>query len=167
MKGNGVLEKLDYIVGFQLSELREASNFAKSNFLVATGCMNTVEFLGGVRNGMLGKRGNVELRFKEGIRLLGQGYVSSLVGEDAMYALRNGLTHQYVAELQEYPQIYVINKDSYPSITIIGSATIVLNVAGIVRDLEDAWNRLRQELEQDPQMLELARQSLERLPELK
>ena len=84
-----------------------------------------------------------------------------------MYTLRNGLTHQYVAALQQYPQIYVINKDSDPSITIIGSATIVLNVAGMVRDLEDAWKRLRQELEQDSQKLKLAQQGLERLPELK
>ena len=167
MADNGVLRMLDHIVGFQLNDLHKASDLAKANFLVAMGCMNTIEFLGGVRNGLLGKPGNVERRFKEGVRLLNQAYTSSYVGEDAMYALRNGLTHQYVAGLQQYPQIYIANKDSDPSIGIIGNTTIVLNVAGIVRDLEDAWKRLKQELEQDPQKLELARQALDRLPELK
>lgn len=84
-----------------------------------------------------------------------------------MYELRNGLTHQYVAALPRYPQIFIINNDSNRSITVIGSTTIVLNTAGMVRDLENAWKRLRQELEQDQQRLEFAQQALERLPELK
>ena len=166
-QANSVLQRLDHIVGFQLNDLRQASELAKANFLVAMGCMNTIEFLGGVRNGLLGKRGNVERRFKEGVRLLDQGYTSSYVGEDAMYELRNGLTHQYVAALPRYPQIFIINNDSNRSITVIGSTTIVLNTAGMVRGLENAWKRLRQELEQDQQRLEFAQQALERLPELK
>ena len=166
MTGNTVLQKLDHIMDFQLNDLRKASVAAKANFLVAVGCMNTIEFLGGVRSGLLGKPGNVERRFKEGIRLLGQGYTSAYLDEDTMYALRNGLTHQYVAGLERYPQIFVTNKNSDPTIGIIGNTTLVLNVAGMVGDLDDAWKRLRQQLEQDPQKLELARQGLERLPEL-
>ena len=61
---NSVLQVLDHIVEFQLNDLRKASDLAKANFLVATGCMNTIEFLGGVRNGLLGKPRNVERRFK-------------------------------------------------------------------------------------------------------
>ena len=167
MTNKDVLSKLDHIVEFQLSDLLKASNLAKANFLVAMGCMNTIEFLGGVKNGLLGKPGNVERRFKEGVRLLGEGYTSAHVGEDTMYALRNGLTHQYVVGLQQYSHIYVSNNDAEPTFVVIGTQAIVLNVAGVVRNLNDAWKHLRQELEQDPQKLELARQGLERLPELK
>ncbi|MBI4339625.1 MAG: hypothetical protein HY680_06685 [Chloroflexi bacterium] len=165
MPDDVVLQTLDHIMDFQLNDLGMAS-VAKANFLVAVGCMNSIEFLGGVRNGLLGQAGNVERRFKEGVRLLGQGYTSQYLGVDTMYALRNGLTHQYVAGLQSYPQIFITNNDSDPTIVIIGNK-LVLNVAGMVRDLADAWKRLRQELEQNPQKLELARQGLERLPELR
>jgi hypothetical protein len=69
---NNVLKYLDHVMGFQLNDLRKASILATANFLVAVGCMNTIEFLGGVDNGLLGKyeHGIVEKRFKNGVQLL-------------------------------------------------------------------------------------------------
>ncbi len=83
-----VLPYLDHVImEFQLNDLRKASVDAKTNFLVAVGCMNTIEFLGGIRSELLGKEnkdlndqvagGVVEFRFKEGVRLLKSEYYES------------------------------------------------------------------------------------------
>ena len=74
-KGNEALENLDKILEFQIKDLTNALYRGNANFLVAQGCMHVIEFLGGIRNGELRKRGKVESRFKEGIRLLGGEYV--------------------------------------------------------------------------------------------
>jgi len=64
-------ENLNHILDFQINDLRHGLELAKANFLVVVGCMNTIEFLGGLRNGELGMKGKSESRFKEGVRLLG------------------------------------------------------------------------------------------------
>jgi hypothetical protein len=98
---NNVLMYLDHILDFQLNDLRKASILATANFLVAIGCMNTIEFLGGIDDELLGKGGEVGTRFKDGVRLLQGEYIKPpTCNEETMYELRNSLTHQYVAGLK-------------------------------------------------------------------
>jgi len=154
---------------FQLNDLQNASILAKANFLVAVGSMNTIEFLGGVRNGLLGRRGskNVSLRFAEGVRLLGRvNDVYSKIGEEKMYNLRNGLTHQYVPSLEGLRHIVVANDWKDDRAIVEDENTLALNVARLIVDLRMAWKHLRHELQQDSEMLSRAGEALMRLPHL-
>jgi len=162
-----VIRKLEHILGFQLNDLRKASILATANFLVAIGCMNTIEFLGGVRKGLLGLKGKVEERFKEGVRLLievSEEYRT--FGEKRMYSLRNALTHQYLPEAKEFKKITIANDWASDKALIMKKDELVVNVARLVIDLSTAWGRLRTELEQDQDKREHARKALNRLPEL-
>ena len=164
-----VLERLDHMMEFQLNDLRKASILATANFLVAVGCMNTIEFLGGVSNGLLGQFGKVESRFKEGVRLLGlinAEYAS--FGENRMYALRNGLTHQYVPGLKGFNSIIITNDWSAIKAIHVSDAgrTLRLNVARLGVDLGVAWGLLRSELLRNKRKRGRAASALRRLPQL-
>lgn len=164
-----VLWRLDHIMTFQLNDLQNASILAKANFLVAVGSMNTIEFLGGVRTGLLGRKGskNVSLRFAEGVRLLGTvNDEYSKVGEEKMYNLRNGLTHQYVPSLEGLSHIAVANDWKDDRAIVENGDILVLNVAQLIVDLRMAWRCLRDELQQDSKMLSGAGEALGRLPHL-
>ncbi len=107
-------ENLNHILDFQINDLRRSLELAKANFLVAVGCMNTIEFLGGLRNGELGMKGKSEFRFKEGVRLLGENYGVRFLfpkmvpaDEDVMWALRCGLTHQYLPRVKQVGFIFI------------------------------------------------------------
>lgn len=168
MVGNSaIIGQLDHILEFQLNDLRKGSILATANFLVAVGCcMNTIEFLGGVRNGKLGKRSNhiVESRFKEGVRLLEGEYTT--FGEDNTYNLRNGLTHQYVPSLKGLNHIDIDIDWKAGKAIIMDGDKLRLNVAKLVVDLGEAWGRLRCELLQEPGKLKAAGVALKRLPRL-
>jgi hypothetical protein len=153
---------------FQLNDLRKASVLATANFLVAIGCVNTIEFLGGVRTSQLGVEGQVKCRFKAGVGLLKKvnGEYRNLT-EDQLYALRNGLTHQYLPEVKPFENITIKNDwNSDKAITIQGNE-LVLNVARLVRDLGIAWGRLRAELEKDQEMRKRVQKALDKLPKLR
>lgn len=155
---------------------------ATANFLVAVGCMNTIEFLGGVRNDELGmsnaekrakdkkakskvgEEGVVESHFKAGVSLLGGEYIT--FGEGNMYRLRNGLTHQYLLSLQGLACIKIVN-DWHADRAIFGRGDeLKLNVAKLIVDLGIAWGRLRCQLWHNDEMLFRVRKALERLPKL-
>ena len=90
-----ILSKMDFfeylnrVVGFQINDLRRSLELAKANFLVAVGCMNTIEFLSGLRNGELGMKGKSESCFKEGVRLLGDniGVRRRITGAEQVHIL--------------------------------------------------------------------------------
>lgn len=128
--------------------------------------MNTIEFLGGVSNGMLGMggKGVVEKRFKEGVSLLGGEYTK--FRKKKMYNLRNGLTHQYVPSLTGIRSISIVNDWSSTRAIISNGDDLTLNVAKLIKDLETAWGSLRSSLQQDMTKLEIAGQALSRLPRL-
>lgn len=163
-ESDAVIEQLDHIMSFQLSDLRKGSILATANFLVAVGCMNTIEFLGGVRNGELGQCGKVEPRFTEGVRLLGGEY--AVFGEGRMYDLRNGLTHQYAPSLKGVAHIAIVNDWSDGKAIVADDDRVILNVARLVVDLGEAWGRLRCELLRDESKARLADKALSRLPKL-
>ena len=160
-----LLDQLAHIMKFQLNDLRKASILATANFLVAVGSMNTIEFLGGVRNGKLGQKGQVGCRFKEGVRLLGGEYLE--FGEDRMYTLRNGLTHQYVPELPSIAHIDVTNDWNTDKAVITEGNKVTLNVARLVVDLGAAWGRLQTELEQSKDMRSNVTNAMKCLPKLR
>lgn len=169
MKKDKFLERLDHIVEFQLNDLRKASILATANFLVAIGGMNTIEFLGGVRNGELGKMGKVQSRFEEGVRLLklvNTEYATA--GENRIYALRNGLTHQYVPGLKGFGSITIANDwaDNRALFMSKDARGLKINVARLVVDLGSAWGVLRSELLSHSTKRDRAAKALNRLPRL-
>lgn len=94
-------EVLNKLIDLQLADI-EKSLSAEADVLCLVGCMNLIEFLGGIRNGKLGKKGAAENRFKEGVRLLGDRWTNeNLMGENTMWNLRNALVHQYIPEATE------------------------------------------------------------------
>ena len=148
-----VLPYLDHVImEFQLNDLRKASIDAKANFLVAVGCMNAIEFLGGIDNELLGKKNKVRERFRDGIRLLQGEYVNPpTCDEDIMYELRNGLTHQYLVSIKKaYIRHILIVNDWLTKQAIFRDVDeFTLNVAQLVQDLGMAWGKLRTQLAGD------------------
>ena len=164
-----VLPYLDHIImEFQLNDLRKVSMDVGANFLVAIGCMNTVEFLGGIESELLGKKeGKAGDRFKAGVRLLSGEYVNPpICDEDMMYELRNGLTHQYLASIRKmYTRHILIENDWQTEQAIFRDGNeFTLNVAQLVRDLGMAWGKLRTELGGDSAKLARLANLLNSLP---
>jgi len=187
---------LQHILDFQMNDLRRSLELAKANFLVAVGCMNTIEFLGGLRNGELGLEHKVESRFKEGVRLLGEntgvglvlydtsGSSSELplpeivpVDEDVMWSLRCGLTHQYLPKVRQVGFIFIGagNVDPYrPSSIIerengvsrIEPSMLVVDVASLIEAIEKGYQTLVAELQAGELKKSRAEKALARVPEL-
>jgi hypothetical protein len=184
-----------HILNFQLDDLKRGLD-GKANFLVATGCMNTIEFLGGLCNGELGLNGRAESRFKEGIRLLGQNIGVQLVFFDTssgkpelplpeilpvndvdMWTLRCGLTHQYLPKVKRVGFIWIGagKKDPYRAFSIIDRqdgvarvepSMLIVDVAALFEAIERSCQTLFTELHQDKLKRERAQRALSRVPEL-
>ena len=148
-----VVVYLDHIIGeFQIRDLVRAAWDAKANFLVAVGCMNTIEFLGGIDNELLGETGKVWDRFRDGVRLLQGEYINPpTCDEEIMYELRNGLTHQYLASIEKvHTRNIIIVCDWKTEQAIFRDVSeFTLNVAQLIKDLGMAWGKLRTELARD------------------
>jgi len=146
-----VISYLDHIIGeFQIKDLVRALWNAEANFLVAIGCMNVIEFLGGIDNELLGRPGKVCERFKNGVRLLGGEYDNSpICDEDILYELRNGLTHQYLASLKNVRSISIANDPQTKKAIFRDGNSFTLNVAQLITDLGMAWAKLRTNTEAD------------------
>jgi hypothetical protein len=177
-------ENLNHILNFQINDLRRGLELAKANFLVAVGCMNTIEFLGGLRNGELGMKGKSESRFKEGVRLLGENYgVRFLFPEmvpaddDVMWALRCGLTHQYLprvkrvgfifigaGKVEPYRPFGIIEREN--SISRIEPPLLMVDVASLIEAIERGYKTLITELKSDEQKKSRAEKALSLIPEL-
>jgi hypothetical protein len=152
-----VLVYLDHIVmEFQLNDLRKASMNAKANFLVAVGCMNTIEFLGGIDNELLGRKSKVWERFRDGVRLLQGEYINPPnCDEEIMYELRNGLTHQYLASIKKVHirHILIVNDWQTEQAIFRDANEFTLNVAQLIKDLGIAWAKLRTTTQTDQDKL--------------
>jgi len=187
---------LQHILDFQMNDLRRSLKLAKANFLVATGCMNTIEFLGGLRNGELGLEHKVESRFKEGVRLLGEdtgvrlvlydtsGSSSELplpeivpVDEAVMWSLRCGLTHQYLPKVRQVGFIFIGagNVDPYRLSSIIERengvsrtkpSMLIVDVVSLIEAIEKGYQTLVAELRADELKKSRAEKALALVPEL-
>lgn len=188
-------EYLKHILDFQINDLRRSLELAKANFLVALGCMNTIEFLGGLRNGELGMKGKSESRFKEGVRLLGENIGVRLVSyttgpgselplpeilpvdEDVMWSLRCGLTHQYLPKVKQVGFIFIgAGKfDPYRPFSIIERengvsriepSMLIMDVASLIEAIERGYKTLVTELKKDEGKKSRAEKALSLVPEL-
>jgi len=187
---------LQHILEFQMNDLKRSLELAKANCLVAVGCMNTIEFLGGLRNGELGMKGKAESRFKEGVRLLGENigvrhvlYNTSgpkpelllpeivSVNEDVMWSLRNGLTHQYLPKVRQIGFIFIGagNVDPYRPFSIIDRengvsriepSMLIVDVALLLEAIEKGYRTLVAELHADELKKSRAEKALALVPEL-
>ena len=177
-------ENLNHVLDFQINDLNRCSNLAP--FLVAVGCMNTIEFLGGIRNGELGRQGKVESRFREGVRLLsgkdGVRLLSDLTkaaDEDTMWALRNGLTHQYLPKVKNIGTIFIgtggtpgTKYDSVGKVEreeggiAVKGPYIMVDIVTLIRAIEEGRKKLMDELRVDEHKRLRALEALSRLPEL-
>lgn len=177
-------ENLNHILNFQVNDLRRSLELAKANFLVAVGCMNTIEFLGGLRNGELGMKGKSESCFKEGARLLGENNGIRFIypkmvpaNEDVMWALRCGLTHQYLPMVKQVGFIFIGtgNVDPYRPFGIIQRENgvsrieppmLMVDVASVIEAIERGCKILITELKADEQKKSRAEEALSLVPEL-
>jgi hypothetical protein len=174
---------LKYIFELQINDLKSCEKLA--SFLVAVGCMNVIEFLGGIRSGELGKQGKVECRFKEGVRLLGSDNgvrcldrLTKPVDEQTMWQLRNGLTHQYLPKVKLIATIIVSSGDTGTRNNVVGkikrtnkhvgikSPILSVNVIKLVRAIEQGQENLLKELRADSATKLRAEKVLFQLPEL-
>ena len=197
-----ILSKMDFfeylnrVLAFQINDLKRGMELAKANFLVAVGCMNTIEFLGGLRNGELGMRGKSESRFREGIRLLGENTGVRLVlydtsgssselplpeivpaDEDVMWSLRCGLTHQYLPKVRKVGFIFIGagKSDPYRPFSIIDRengvshfepSMLIVDVVSLIEAIEKGCQTLVAELQADEVKKSRAEKALARVPEL-
>jgi len=164
-----VLPYLDHVImEFQLNDLQKAAIKAKANFLVAIGCMNTIEFLGGIETELLGKKeGKAGDRFKAGIQLLSGEYVNPpICDEDIMYELRNGLAHQYLASIEKMHirHILIVNDWQTKQAIFRDVDEFTLNVAQLIQDLGMSWRKLRTTLQTDQAKLTRLAMLLNSLP---
>ena len=164
-----VVPYLDHVIlEFQLNDLRKASMDAEANFLVAIGCMNAIEFLGGIDTELLGQEGNVGDRFMAGIRLLSGEYINPpTCNENIMYELRNGLTHQYLVSIKNILSITIKGHWQEEQAIFNDGMSFTLNVAQLIKDLGIAWVKLRMSLEADKDKRERIVNILNSLPLLR
>ncbi len=188
--------RLQHILDLQINDLRRSLELAKANFLVAVGCMNTIEFLGGLRNGELGMKGKSKSRFKEGVRLLGKNTGVRLVlydtsgsssklplpkivptDEDIMWLLRCGLTHQYLPKVRHVGFIFIGagNVNPYRPFSIIERengvsriepSMLIVDVASLIEGVEKGYQTLVAELQADEVKKLRAEKALALVPEL-
>jgi len=92
--------ELNRLLDLQFGDIKKAFN-AGADVLCLVGCMNLIEFLGGIRTNKIGISGKAEQRFKQGVELLGEKYARKSLNADMLWNLRCGLVHQYVPEVIE------------------------------------------------------------------
>lgn len=159
-----LLEQLHRIRDCQMGDLRRALFDAQANFLVAGGCMNIIEFLGGLQNGELGDPdGRTRNRFLAGVKFLAGEYAA--FGGQHLYGVRCGLNHQYLYEDPRYSDLQISAAVRKPALQSAG-ATLTLNVGQLVDDLGFAWDRLLRLVSTDADAEERVRGCLARLPRL-
>jgi len=170
----GFLIELEDILEFHLEGLETIS--AKFELLCLIGCMNMIEFIGGIHNGRLGIRGEEPIRFKEGVRFLGGIYSdSNILGEQRMWELRCAITHQYIPEICDTEvikvgKVYCVkNPDKKPKEVLANIKDrnrflLEIKLDKLVSDLKEASLRLIKQLREDKGMRDIADKQFNKLP---
>lgn len=158
-----VHERLQKLHEFQIGDLRKARD-AGANFLVAVGCVNATEFVGGIIDGSLGQRGKERSRFESGVVLLGPMYEQRQAGE--LWRLRCSLVHAYLADPGlGYERVEIGNDPRYPFAfpPTEDPRLFVLNVWQWVEDLNSVWFKVSDALDDRATAVKAA-QALKRIP---
>lgn len=177
-------EKLNIILSQQIDDIRRARE-AHADMLCLVGCLNMIEFLGGLMNGKLGvsSPGVVRERFIAGCKLLSDDWKrgifskSRIIFNDAdMWDLRNTLTHQFTPKVPKYQAVKVTgtgNKDimfwyseTQSNGTVDERLIAGIPVMGLELETVDASNKLLSLLNKDIVAKNRANQALSRLPNI-
>ena len=154
--------------------------------MVAQGCMNTIEFLGGIRNGELGMESRkVKSRFIEGVYLLGDvngvrllSDLTKAMDAETMWGLRCGLIHQYLPKLDAVNGILIgagTLGTRYEAIGEIERAEggigikgrlVIVDLTALIKAIEAGRKKLMDELRIDESKKIRAEKALLSLPEL-
>lgn len=169
---------LNRLFDAQFRDLNKALN-ANADLLCFSGCMNLVEFMGGISNGKIGANHSfARARFKEGIKILGPWW-GCTIGENVMWDLRCASIHQYVIETVNtklFCHIGINDKiflDAEKSPDGLLSTTsedtrrrMGINIRNLVEALEGARIRLIKDLEIHKDKRDKANEALYALPVL-
>lgn len=170
----GFLIELEDILEFHFEGLEAIS--AKFELLCLIGCMNMIEFIGGIYNGKLGIGGKEALRFKEGVRFLGGIYSDSrILGEKRMWELRCAVTHQYIPEICDIEvikvgKVYCVGQTNKKSKEVLANIKdknrflLEIKLDKLVSDLKEASLRLIKQLKEDKGMRDIADKQFNKLP---
>ncbi len=179
-------DRLNHILNLQINDLKRSIEVAGANFLVAQGCMNTIEFLGGIRNGELGMESRkVKSRFIEGVYLLGDvngvrllSDLTKAMDAETMWGLRCGLIHQYLPKLDAVNGILIgagTLGTRYEAIGEIERAEggigikgrlVIVDLTALIKAIEAGRKKLMDELRIDESKKIRAEKALLSLPEL-
>jgi hypothetical protein len=168
-------KKLDHLLNIQIDDLRTALASMNAPFLVACGCMNTIEFLGGILDGKLGEKNQAKTRFFDGIDLLGQElgirrFDFRSITKNTLWQLRNALTHEYVPKVDEIGWIMIhvgIDDNGVTGSSFSnkhGLLTVDLNE--LVKAIESARLNLLSKLKTDITKMERAKYVINLFPEI-
>ncbi len=170
----GFFIELEDILEFHFEGLGAIS--AKFELLCLIGCMNMIEFIGGIHSGKLGIRGEEAPRFKAGIRFLGGIYSDSkILGENRMWELRCAITHQYIPaicdiEIIKVGKVHCVGhpdkkpKEVLTNIKDKNRFLLEIKLDKFVSDLEEASLRLIKKLKEDRAMRDVAEKQFNSLP---
>lgn len=99
-------DKLNKLIDTQLSDIEKCIK-AQADILPITGCMNLIEFLGGISNGLLGKKGCSKRRFADGVAIINKTNTVKIKPE-SFWIIRCALNHQFIANMPDFPKLLII-----------------------------------------------------------
>jgi hypothetical protein len=177
---------LNRIFDIQISNLKKSLELASANFLVAVGCMNTIEFLGGLQNGELASPGvgNEKRRFKTGVLLIGNpngvyllGFPDKPASLKTMWLLRCSLTHEYIPKLDDINTIIIFKDEKcvpttaakivqHNGVDSVSSPVLAVNLTTLIGAIEKGRTDLINQLMADKIKLRAVKDLLHNLPRL-
>jgi hypothetical protein len=176
------LKYLNIILDQQIDDIWKACD-AHADMLCLVGCMNMIEFIGGVLNGELGLKNKAKSRFQAGFDIFSDNWKRGIFtkshiifDKDDMWDLRNYLTHQYTAKVRKYQTVIITGTEDkkiefwYGKEQSNGTADdrliVSVPVTGLMLELADARKKLLSLLEQDKKIRDRASFALSRLPKI-
>jgi hypothetical protein len=151
-----------------------------ADMLCLVGCMNMIEFIGGVLNGKLGLEHKAKCRFQAGFELFSDDWKRGIFSKsriifdkDDMWELRCSLTHEHTPKALKYQAVILIGTEHretiwYDKDQSIGTpderSIVSLPVEGLMIELAYTRKKLISLLEQDKSIREKANEALSRLP---
>lgn len=172
--------ELNRLLDLQLNDIKRSFE-AGADVLCLVGCMNFIEFLGGIRTAKIGERGFAETRFKKGVELLSERYTRKSLGADTLWNIRNALVHQYIPEARDnnigiflligkkfraFTDEHAITSPHFKTGGKIPSQTQIVTEF-LIADLEKARTQLIEELENDDTLRRKFRMDLWWMPKVK
>lgn len=178
----GFFKQLKVILYKQTDDILKAYE-SHADMLCLIGCMNMIEFMGGLFNGKIGLEGEAKSRFQAGFASFTDGWKRSIFSsrriifdEDDMWFLRCSLTHQYTPVVPKYQAVIVKGNEGNEIRFLYGNnqsngttdnrLIVSIPIEGLMIELAGVRLKLLNLLEQDEEMRDRANEALSRLPEI-